>query len=786
MVTSTDDYHQHQHQQQETDYNRSDEEEEEIYSSFYRSSWSAVKYVLSAVLLTNAITTTYRLFLPETLQPDGLTSVWADFPHRRLESLVKPDKDYVPSYMIPIQEELVARKKLMEETPKEEIKYWFEYAGPLQKYFYRFSKSRGKADYFEGRDDSGVISSRFVDQLGGGVDFAAFFNPSKTIPEVEKLSHNRMLDNCLAMGSPSRPSVDKGSFWYEWFGTPETESKVLDRCRILFVMNTVGAGRGSTILWETAPPLPNANGPKPWQSEQETAAIHLERNLKEIDAMCASGKIAARLQVLVCEPIPGEWTDWMDSQLVNCGGKPAPLQVKRKVPAGEEVSTSVEVEDRASPLQVVVVSSAATAGTCHDLKSGFMEKKMQEIVLAPPLFDTPADTKSDRKLDTSKVKYDSSVKNTHPDLVSSDQHDLYVAFKWSSLVTTRAVSAFLQASADLTAASNSPNIQQYRKDQSKMESVIYKNSLGHVSPFLIPSFVRMSYVSEENNKVAKWRMHGDFFHPAAWEVCRDSFDMAWIPDSLSSDGGINGYCYADGTSKKDCGQWWVYMAEEQMATTPEVFANDKTSTLVQGGSNFIWMLTENHRRAIVDKRICEHMAKESESKQKCLEDPQAVLPLGDLESFFINYMPNNALGKKHEVGRRPGYTVEEKREADRQKVRDRKQLKGQEDIEKALFDYTVYPAALFHKDATLKAARDADRELAKKLNVDKSEGIATVKSSYYDVTITKPREATLGWCQNLARRGLCALYADYLRESNDKRCHEACGMNKYWTPLTKL
>jgi hypothetical protein len=46
--------------------------------------------------------------------------------------------------------------------------------------------------------------------------------------------------------------------------------------------------------------------------------MHLERNLIEIDAMCATGKIPARLQVLVCEPIPGEWTAWMDSQLVNC------------------------------------------------------------------------------------------------------------------------------------------------------------------------------------------------------------------------------------------------------------------------------------------------------------------------------------------------------------------------------------------------------------------------------------------------------------------------------------
>jgi hypothetical protein len=119
-------------QQQQIEYNRSEEEEEDADSSPYRSSWNVIKYVLSVVLLTNAIATTYRLFLPETSQPEGLTSVWADFPHRRLESLVKPDKDYVPSYMIPIQEELVARKKLMEETPKEEIKYWFEYAGPLQ------------------------------------------------------------------------------------------------------------------------------------------------------------------------------------------------------------------------------------------------------------------------------------------------------------------------------------------------------------------------------------------------------------------------------------------------------------------------------------------------------------------------------------------------------------------------------------------------------------------------------------------------------------------------------
>ena len=32
-------------------------------------------------------------------------------------------------------DELKERRKLMEETPPEEVKYWFEYTGPLQKYF---------------------------------------------------------------------------------------------------------------------------------------------------------------------------------------------------------------------------------------------------------------------------------------------------------------------------------------------------------------------------------------------------------------------------------------------------------------------------------------------------------------------------------------------------------------------------------------------------------------------------------------------------------------------------
>lgn len=196
------------------------------------------------------------------------------------------------------------------------------------------------------------------------------------------------------------------------------------------------------------------------------------------------------------------------------------------------------------------------------------------------------------------------------------------------------------------------------------------------------------------------------------------------------------------------------------------------------------MLTERHRKEVLKIKVCEHNSNSDEEMNKCGENPQAVIPLGDMESFLINFTPNTALGKKHTIGRRPGYSKEEERERDREIVRERKQLKGQEDIEKALFDYTVYPAALFRKDATLKAARASDAILTKKKRNDEEMiGPQTVKSSYYDVTIKKPREATLGWCQAIARKGLCSLYGQYFRESSDKRCMEACGLRKNWTPL---
>jgi hypothetical protein len=97
----------------------------------------------------------------------------------------------------------------------------------------------------------------------------------------------------------------------------------------------------------------------------------------------------------------------MDSMLPNCGGKANPLK------GGPEM----KVEERPSPVQVVVVASASTADKCHDLKSGFMEKRMQDMVLAPPFLGDK---------DGAVKNADPAIKTTHPDLVSSDDHDLYV------------------------------------------------------------------------------------------------------------------------------------------------------------------------------------------------------------------------------------------------------------------------------------------------------------------------------------------------------------------------
>jgi len=99
--------------------------------------------------------------------------------------------------------------------------------------------------------------------------------------------------------------------------------------------------------------------------------------------MCRTGFLAVRLQVLVCEPIPRVWTDWMDSMVPSCGGQSAPFMGGREA----------EDEERPSPIQVVVVASAQTADECHNLKSAFMEKRMQDVILALPYLSRNDDHK---------------------------------------------------------------------------------------------------------------------------------------------------------------------------------------------------------------------------------------------------------------------------------------------------------------------------------------------------------------------------------------------------------
>lgn len=123
---------------------------------------------------------------------------------------------------------------------------------------------------------------------------------------------------------------------------------------------------------------------------------------------------------------------------------------------------------------------------------------MQDLVVSPPYLTTK---------DVDASKFDPATKTTHPDLISSDDHDMYVALKWSTLVTTRSINSFLQASADLAIAALSRDESQTKGEKEDEEDgVTVVLSSAPSSPYLIPSFVRVSYVSEENNKVSKSRM----------------------------------------------------------------------------------------------------------------------------------------------------------------------------------------------------------------------------------------------------------------------------------------
>lgn len=57
-----------------------------------------------------------------------VSSSLGSLPRRRLSMI----GDTIPNYMDGLMKDLRERKKLFDETPPEEVKYWFEYTGPLQ------------------------------------------------------------------------------------------------------------------------------------------------------------------------------------------------------------------------------------------------------------------------------------------------------------------------------------------------------------------------------------------------------------------------------------------------------------------------------------------------------------------------------------------------------------------------------------------------------------------------------------------------------------------------------
>ena len=78
----------------------------------------ALKLVAASMFVLSAIST----FTATSRSETGL--------HRRLSQVSLGDA--VPSYVEPLMKDYKERRKLMEETPPEEVKYWFEYTGPLQ------------------------------------------------------------------------------------------------------------------------------------------------------------------------------------------------------------------------------------------------------------------------------------------------------------------------------------------------------------------------------------------------------------------------------------------------------------------------------------------------------------------------------------------------------------------------------------------------------------------------------------------------------------------------------
>jgi hypothetical protein len=105
------------------DHRPEEEDEDVVVASSPTRMTTMFKLLVASALLYSAVST-YRNN-SSTGRQDTMTDE-----RRRLTSTVVGDG--IPSYMDGLMKDLRERKKLFEDTPPEEVKYWFEYSGPLQ------------------------------------------------------------------------------------------------------------------------------------------------------------------------------------------------------------------------------------------------------------------------------------------------------------------------------------------------------------------------------------------------------------------------------------------------------------------------------------------------------------------------------------------------------------------------------------------------------------------------------------------------------------------------------
>lgn len=110
------------------------DDDDEIVSSSSSSNmiWTTIKLVAAATFAVSA----YQMIWTEPQQVNGIdhtidsSSLLLNQQRRRLTAVMSETNP--PSYMATLFNDLNARNKLFDDTPPEEIKYWFEYSGPLQ------------------------------------------------------------------------------------------------------------------------------------------------------------------------------------------------------------------------------------------------------------------------------------------------------------------------------------------------------------------------------------------------------------------------------------------------------------------------------------------------------------------------------------------------------------------------------------------------------------------------------------------------------------------------------